>query len=156
MTFSKYEQFENDLVALFADESFEVVPLPDTEYEYNKVTARSKVFVAYESSDFSESETLSRVVQEEKMKFFFEIHSMKRRGFESTLSIFETIRKKIVGYKFLGYDKFTLVQTASLAGSGANHWVYLAYFSTVTKISDCQPEPDSTGNLLKDPDFVNP
>lgn len=160
---NKYEQFESDIVALFIDKDedgnpvnnqvFDIVPLPDNESEFKPQLPKSLVYVAYESSDFSEPDILSHVVQDEKMKFFVEIHAKTRKGDRGTLSIFETIRKKLVGYKMLGFDKLSLVQTTSIVGSGAQHWIYLAYFSTVTRIVDCQTKPDAP--LLTDPEFIN-
>lgn len=161
-TLNKYEQLEFDLVQAFLTELedgtfannqvFDIKSLPDNEIEFKPQLPKSQVFVAYDSSDFSESETLSKVVQDEKVKFSFEIHSKTRRGDKGTLSIFETIRKKIVGLKLLGYDKMSLVQSASLIGSGSNHWVFYAQFSTNTKIADCQEE--AAENLLKNPEFI--
>lgn len=163
-TLNKYEQLEADLVAQFMTELedltlvnnqvFDISPLPDNETEYKTQSPKPIVYVAYDSSDFSDSETLSWIVQEEKIKFSFEIHSKTRRGTKGVLSIFETIRLKILGLKLLGYDRMSLVSGSSLTG-GANHWVYYAQFSTITKITDVQPSPDSTGNLLKDAEFIN-
>jgi len=152
---NKYEKLESDLVALLSGQVFDVKPLPETETEYRPQSPKGMVYVAYDSSDFSDTETLSKVVQDEKIKFSFEIHSKTRRGEKGTLSIFETIRLKIVGLKLLGYDRMSLVQATSLQGSGGNHWVYYAQFTTNTKISDVQPDPDSEGNLLKQADFIN-
>lgn len=159
---NKYEKLESEIVSVFSIKNedgtfspspdFDIAPLPDNEAEYRPQLPRPQVWCAYDSSDFSESDTISQVVQDEKVMFSFEIHSKTRRGAKGTMSIFETIRKKIVGLKLLGYDKMSLVKGTSLAGSGANHWVFYAQFSTNTKVADCQPE--AVDNLLKDPDFI--
>lgn len=151
MSMNKYEKLENDLVALFPTEVFSIIPLPDNEADYKPQSPKGMVYVAYDSSDFADTETLSKVVQDEKIKFSFEIHSKTRRGETGVLSIFETIRLKVVGLKLFGYDRMSLVSGSSLTG-GANHWVYYAMFTTNTKISDVQPEDD--GNLLKNAEFI--
>lgn len=162
ISLNKYEQLESDLVNAFMtilengslvnNQVFDIAALPDNEIEYRPQLPRAQVYCAYDSSDFSDSDTLSQVVQDEKVKFSFEIHSKTRRGEKGTMSIFETIRKKIVGLKLLGYDKMSLVQATSLAGAGSQHWVFYAQFSTNTKVSDCQPE--AVDNLLTDPEFI--
>lgn len=152
---NKYEQLESDLVDLFPVAIFDIAPLPDNEAEYRPQSPKPQVYVAYDSSDFADTETLSKVVQDEKIKFSFEIHSKTRRGTKGVLSVFETIRLKVVGLKLTGYDRMSLVSGSSLIGSGANHWVYYAQFTTNCKIVDIQPDPDSTGNLLKNAEFIN-
>ncbi len=159
---NKYEQLESDLVQAFLtkldngsfvnNQVFDISALPDNESEYRPQLPRPQVYCAYDSSDFSDSDTLSQVVQDEKVKFSFEIHSKTRRGEKGTMAIFETIRKRIVGLKLLGYDKMSLLQSTSLAGAGSNHWVFYAQFTTNTKVADCQPE--SIDNLLKNPEFI--
>lgn len=156
---SRYEDLENTLVALFTDTNlkqyvFDAIPLPDVQYEYRPGQPRPQVLICYDGSDFTETETTSKVTQEEKLTVSFEIHSKTRRGDTGTLSIFDTICKNVLGLKLMGFDKFTLVKAGSLPGSGANHWIYYAQFTTTGHITDQQPDPDCTENILTDPEFI--
>lgn len=156
---SRYETLENTLVALFAGTGaaftvFDTAPLPDFEIEYRPQQPRPQVYVSYDSSEFTDSETLSKITQEEKLYIGFEIHSKTRRGDKGVFSIFEEICKRVLGLKLMGYDKFSLIKAGPLTGSGANHWVFYAQFTTTAHITDQQPDPDTTGPLLKDPQFI--
>ena len=157
---SRYETLENALVSLFnvagtTPEVFDIMPLPDNEMEYKPMQPRPQVYVYYEASEFTDpSETLSKIAQEERLNIGVEINSKTRRGEKGVMSIFEAINKRILGLKLLGYSRFTLVKFGALPGSGANHWVSFAQFTTVSHITDQQPDPDYTENILLDPEFV--
>ncbi|MFZ4546727.1 MAG: Gp37 family protein [Bacteroidales bacterium] len=158
---SRYETLEDNIVALFnvpltQQEIFDIAPLPENEVEYKPSQPRPQVYVSYDSSDFTDTETLSKVVQEEKLLIGFEIHSKVRRGEKGVFAIFETICKKLLGKKILGYDKFTLIKSGPLPGAGANHWVYYAQFTTTSHITDQQPDPDYTTDILTNPQFIVP
>ena len=153
---SKYETLENALVALFpaADTFFDVAPLPDNETEYRPQQPRPQVYISYDGSDFTDPQTSSKVVQEERLSIGFEIHAKTRRGAKGITAIFDAICAKVYGVKMLGYDRISLVKFGPLAGSGANNWSYYAAFTTTTRMVDQQPEPDYTTNVLTAPEFV--
>lgn len=161
---TKYEQLESDIVNLFLTKTdsetyvnnqvFDISPLPDNESEYRPQLPRPQVYVLYNDSDFSENDMLSIVKQDEKIKIGIEIHSKSRRGEKGSMSIFETIRKTLIGYKFQGYDKITLIQFSPLPNTGPGQWSYFALFSTSTRIAECLPDPDEQGNILKQANFV--
>lgn len=156
---SKYEILENSLVALFnvpltTQEVFDVAPLPENENQYNPQQPRPQVFFSYDSSEFGSPETISKITQEETLLIGCEIHSKYRRGSKGVFSIFDTVCKKMLGLKMIGYDKFSLIKSGCLPGAGANHWVFYAQFTSVTHITDQQPDPDYTVNVLITPEFV--
>lgn len=156
---SRYETLEDSIVALFnvpltQQEVFDIATLPDYEVDYKPSQPRPQVYVSYDSSDFSSPETLSKITQEEKLLIGIEIHTKARRGQRGVFAIFETICKKLLGYKLIGYDRFSLIKSGPLPGAGANHWVYYAQFTTTAHICDQQQDPDYTTNILDNPEFI--
>jgi hypothetical protein len=156
---SRYESLENSICALFnkpltTQEVFDIVPLPENETEYRPTLPRPQVYVSYDSSEFTSSETLSKVTQEERLLIGIEIHSKFRNGTKGVFSIFDAINKKLLGYKLIGFDRFSLIKSGCLPGAGANHWVFYAQYTVTGHITDQQKDPDYTENILLNPEFI--
>lgn len=156
---SRYETLENSLVALFNvpltnQEVFDCMALPENEAQYNPQQPRPIVYFSYDSSDYTETEVLSRIKQEEKVLIGCEIHSKTRRGAKGVFAIFDAVKEKLLGYNPAGFEKLTLIKSSALPGAGANHWVFYAQYTTTCHIVDIKPEPDATVNTLKSFEFI--
>lgn len=160
---NKYEQLENDIIAVFIPAEvvnetqmppFDMNPLPDMEVDYRNQGPRPRVFVSCESMEYSDSENVSQVVQEEKISVGIEIHSRNRRGDRGAFECFDLVKKGLLGLKLKGFSKFQLVKAGMLQGSGANHWLFYAQFTTDSHVTDQQPDPDFTEYVLTNPEFV--
>lgn len=163
---NRYEQLEDELTGLFYDTTeqgitpktgvfFDINPLPDNE-ALLKESMKPRAYIMYDNSDYSETENLSGIVQEDKMKIGVEIHARTRRGDNGIFAIQKIVYSILLGYKPFGCDKLQLVSFGPLLGSKPNAWSYYAQFSTVSHIAESQPEPDINGPALKEITFTNP
>jgi hypothetical protein len=152
-----YEQLEDKMVDLLKGRFFEIKPLPDTDGELRHgVTLKPRVWVSYDASDYSDTDTLDVVFQDDKIRIGFDIQAMKRRGENGIFAIRDAIQSKVLGLKLPGYDKMQLVAFTPLAPSSPNSWHYYLQFSTVGKVVENQPDPDENAPLLKTFELVEP
>jgi hypothetical protein len=158
------EQLENELVDRFYHDVdnlrtpktgvfFDVAPLPECESDF-KQGIKPKVYVMYDNSDYPESENLNMVVQEDKMKFGFEIHARTRRGDNGVFAVKQMIIAFILGYKPKGCDKFQLVSFSPLQGGAPNHWMYYVQFITTSHIAESLPDVVEDEPLLNTVNIV--
>ena len=129
-----YEQLEDELSGLLQGNFFDCKPLPDTQSGMVPAVTKPVVYVMYDTSDFVDPENINLVIQKEKLKIGFEIHSRTRRGEQGIFAIYRIITKTLLGYKRPGCDKLQLVTFTPLQGKGPNDWTYYLQFSTTARI----------------------
>jgi hypothetical protein len=136
-----YEQLEDSLVERLADQFFDALPLPETQIGFT-INDKPRVFITYDASDYTETENLNMIVQEDRIKVGFELTARTRRGEQGVFSMFKIVKTKILGYKLPGCDKLQLLSFTPLMGSGPNKWMYYAQFITISHIAESGEEED--------------
>lgn len=149
-----YETLEDELTGLLQGNFFDVKALPEMEASIRPAISKPYVYVMYDTSDFPDPENNYQVVQEEKLKIGFEIHSRTRRGDQGIFAIQRLITRIILGYKPRGCDKLQLVSFVPLQGGTPNHWQYYLQFKTTTHIAEIENDPTETQPLFKTVNIV--
>jgi hypothetical protein len=165
----EYDELEDQLVALFGKdkdengelipEFFDIKPCPEFESEYSaNAMAKTRVFCYYDSSDYSNTEPIDAVMQEETISIGFDIRARARRGDVGIFATAKRIKKVILGYKIPGYDKFqlsTLVPNINPKNPSPNDWHYSLQFTTTTHICEDQPDTEQNVYNLITPEIIS-
>jgi hypothetical protein len=152
----RYEDLEDEVVSLLQGQFFDCAPLPDNQSSYTQSLKKPVAYVTYDTSDYQDSESISMIVQKDRIRFGFDIRARNRRGADGIFAMFEIIHNKVHGLNLLGYDKIQYLSFSPIEDSEPNYWHYYIQFTTIANIADKQEAPDEDGNLLTDPEFVDP
>ena len=100
----KYESYEKMIIDRLSCQELEVRTKELNDDELNRFRQAKKpvVYVMYQGSDYSEPEELGVIAQKETMAFDIIIFARTQRGKTGVYSAFETVTKRLLGYREKG------------------------------------------------------
>lgn len=101
----------------------EVESLPEKEIDYMKPFAKPRVTIAYENSEFSEPMSTNEIHQEEKQLVEILIMARALRGANSIYSVFDQVRKAIIGFRGT-HTKKIYARSFTFKNRVDNIWIY--------------------------------
>jgi hypothetical protein len=100
----KYENYEKIIIERLKCPELDVRTAELSAAELNKYRQSVKpvVFVLYQGSEYSAPEELGVIAQSETMKFDIVIFARRQRGEHGAYAAFETITRRLLGYREKG------------------------------------------------------
>lgn len=128
-----YSQIEQEIVdrlePLTAQNTIDVIALPENQADYERPFLHGRVVVAYKSSDFGAVRSTHQVNQDEKIQIEVIIQSRKLKGSTGLHSITEAIKRRLLGFDPTDCSKLYLVNnTFKEFNNDSGLWLYSLVF----------------------------
>lgn len=127
---TRYEKYENEIVALLQIPGVEVKPLPKVlDLETPRQTAKPQIFVLVNGGDFAERENLAVVAQLETVQCELFFRAKTRRGKLGLFEVYEAAKIRLLGHRMQGAKTPIYFNSFGYISGLHNYWQYALTFS---------------------------
>lgn len=127
---TRYEKYENEIVALLQMPGIEVKPLPKIlDLETPRQTSKPQIFVLVNGGEFAEREELTVVSQLETIQCELFFRAKTRRGKLGLFDVYETAKTRLLGYRMQGAKTPIYFNSFGYVSGLHNYWQYALTFS---------------------------
>lgn len=127
---TRYEKYENEIVALLQMDGVEVKPLPKIlDLETPRQTAKPQIFVLVNGGEFAEREELAVVAQLETIQCELFFRAKNRRGKLGLFDVYETAKNRLLGHRMQGAKSPIYFNSFGYVSGLHNYWQYALTFS---------------------------
>ena len=128
-----YSQIEQEIVdrlaPLTAQDTLDVLALPENQADYERPFLHGRITVAYKSSDFGAIRSTNEIVQDEKIQIEVIIQARKLKGSTGLHSITEAVKRRLLGFDPTDCSKLYLVNnTFKEFNNDSALWLYSMVF----------------------------
>lgn len=129
-----YDDLEDKIIgrlAPLASNTFEIVPMPDTQEQFMRAVRQTRITVAANESVMGDHKSSSIIVQDEKINPVLYIQANKLRGNDGVYRAIAAAKLLLLGWQPDDYDKLELVSCKLAERPFENNiWTYALEFST--------------------------
>lgn len=138
-----YQQLESYIASRIAVAltGADVIVLPEVDSAVSLPSEKAKVTVAYQSSDFTETDATDFVVQPEKVSMKIVVQARKLRGASGIYAILAGIKLALLGWKTPLSGKIQFTKIAYISHE-TSVWVYAIDITTMSLAVELPDEPD--------------
>jgi len=147
----KYENYEKIIIARLQCPELEVRQGELTSADLNSFRQAQKpfIYVYYQGSSYESPENLGMISQVETMSFEVIIFARKQRGKQGAYEAFETVTKRLLGWREKGMRTPVTFQKFGYVSETNTTYQYALLCSFTGYIVETREKDDSQPNLIK-------